>query len=136
MRIFLVIIIHFIIFFPTSSSEEPATADPMITHPEWYINISDWSFYVAWGGVALVNDVTIENTSDYGYKNIKVRVLYYSMVGSNYGVQIGQESGYLPITLPPNSKSTYLRGGAVLGLGSTNLRAGNIQVLGAEPIIH
>ncbi len=136
MRIFFVTIIILIISFSISRSEEPTTINPMITHPEWYINISDWSFYVAWGGVALINNVTIENTSNLGYKYIKVKVLYHSMLGSNYGIQIGQEIGYLPITLPPKSKSTYLRGGAVLGLGSTNLRAGNIQVLGPEPMIH
>ncbi len=107
MRILFVTIIILIIFFSISRSEEPTTINPMITRPEWYINISDWSFYVAWGGVALINNVTIENTSNLGYRNIKVKVLYYSMLGSNYGIQIGQEIGYLPITLPPK-KQKYL----------------------------
>jgi hypothetical protein len=76
----------------------------MIQHPEWYIKILDWSFYVAWGGVAIIQNVAIENTSSVGYQDIKVRVNYYSTTGSNYGIQVGQEIGFLPVTLPPKSK--------------------------------
>lgn len=107
----------------------------MVQHPEWYIKILDWSFYVAWGGVAMINNVLIENTSDIGYEDIKIRVRYYSTTGSSYGVQIGQETGFLPVILKPNSKKTYLKHGTVLGLGSTNLRAGSVEVLGAAPLI-
>jgi len=124
------------LFLLTSFSKSEALLDknPMAMHPEWYIKILDWSFYVAWGGVAIIHHVTIENTSDLVYKDIKVRVNYYSTTGSNYGVQVGQEIGFLPVTLQPNSKEEYLKGGSVLGLGSTNLRAGGIEVLGAKPI--
>ncbi|MGB7291467.1 MAG: hypothetical protein WBD99_04765 [Thermodesulfobacteriota bacterium] len=116
-------------------SEQLLKENPMIQHPEWYIKILDWSFYVAWGGVAIIHNVAIENTSSVGYKDIKVRVNYYSTTGSNYGIQVGQEIGFLPVTLPPKSKNIYLKDGAVLGLGSTNLRAGAIEVLSAVPLI-
>jgi hypothetical protein len=126
-----------ILFLLTSFSKSEVLLDknPMVMHPEWYIKILDWSFYVAWGGVAIIHNVAIENTSSVGYKDIKVRVNYYSTTGSNYGLQVGQEIGFLPVTLPPKSKNIYLKDGSVLGLGSTNLRAGGIEVLEAKPII-
>jgi hypothetical protein len=107
----------------------------MVLHPEQYIKITDWSFYVAWNGGAIIHHVTIENTSDIAYKNIKVRVSYYSQSYSNAGTEIGGEMGILPVTLSPHSKKTYLKGGAVLGLGSNGMYAGDIEVLGAVPLI-
>ena len=126
-----------ILFLLTSFSKSEVLLDknPMVLHPEWYIKILDWYFYVAWGGVAIIHHVTIENTSDLIYKDIKVKVNYYSTTGSNYGLQVGQEIGFLPVALPPKSKNIYLKDGSVLGLGSTNLRAGVIEVLSAVPLI-
>ncbi len=125
----------FLVLSSNGGSVEPSNKNPMIQHPEWYIKILDWSFYVAWGGVAIIQNVAIENTSSVGYQDIKVRVNYYSTTGSNYGIQVGQEIGFLPVTLPPKSKNIYLKDGAILGLGSTNLRAGAIEVLSAVPLI-
>jgi hypothetical protein len=107
----------------------------MILHPEWYIKVLDWSVYSAWGGVAIIHHVTIENTSDIAYKDIAVRVLYYSYSYSDTGTLISQEVGVLPITLPPHSKNTYLKGGATLGASSMGTYAGYIEVLRAIPII-
>jgi hypothetical protein len=107
----------------------------MVLNPEQYIKITDWSFFVAWGGIAIIHHVTIENTSDISYKNIRVRVRYYSQSYSKEGIGIAQETGILPITLPPHSKKTYLEEGAVLGAGSGGMYAGDIEVLGAIPII-
>lgn len=111
-------------------ADEPGAINPPILHPEWYIKITDWSFYVAWGGEAIIHHVTIENASDVAYKNIIVRVRYYSRT---YGTQVGGETGILHVLVPPHSKNTYLKAGTVLGSGSNLFRAGGIEVLGATP---
>ncbi len=116
-------------------AQEFPTLDPMILHPEWYIKVLDWSVYSVWSGVAIIHHVTIENTSDIAYKGIKVRVLYYSNSVTNNGKQISQETGILPITLPPHSKNTYLKGGSTLGASSMGMYAGYLEVLGAVPLL-
>ena len=115
----------------TEEAETPSTIT-MVQHPEWYIKITDWSFY-ATRGVGIIHHVTIENTSDIAYKNVEVRVHYYSTSASNYGTEIGNETGVLKVVLPPHSKKTYLEGGAVFGAGSSLFNADNIEVLGALP---
>ncbi len=134
MRITIKALILLSLFCTVGKADEVETKNSMIIHPEWYIKIIDSSFYVA-SRVAIIHHVTIENTSDIAYKNIKVRVNYYSTSSSNYGTQVAQETGVLPVTLPPHSKETYLKGGAVLGAGSMSWYAGNIEVLEAVPII-
>ena len=116
----------------TEEAETPSTIT-MVQHPEWYIKITDWSFY-ATRGVGIIHHVTIENTSDISYKNVEVRVHYYSTSASNYGTELGNETGVLNVILPPHSKKTYLEGGAVLGAGSSLFNADNIEVLGAVPV--
>jgi hypothetical protein len=118
----------FYCFYPLIvRSAELLKKNPMIRRrPEWYIEIFDWSFYVAWGGVAMIYNITIQNTSEISYENIKVKVPYYSTTGSNSGVQIGQETGSLPVILKPNSKKTYLKNGTALRLGSANLGTGSM----------
>jgi hypothetical protein len=115
-------------------AEDTETKNPMVQNPERYIKITDWSFYVVWSGVPIIHHITIENTSNIAYKNIKVRVRYYSTSTHNYGTSIGQETGILPVTLPPRSKEVYLKGGTPLGAGSYGMYAGNIEVLGAVPV--
>jgi len=101
----------------------------MAQYPERYIKIIDRSIYVAWNGATIIHHVVIENTGDIAYKNIKVRVSYYS----DSGTMISGQTGVLPVTIPPHSKKTYLEGGIVLGMGSSGMHAGNIEVLGAVP---
>ncbi|MFQ5787420.1 MAG: hypothetical protein ACE5H1_05510 [Thermodesulfobacteriota bacterium] len=115
-------------------AQDEAVINPMIQHPEWYINVTDWSFYAAFK-VAIINNVTIENTSDIPYKDVMISVSYYSTAPSKYGTLVGQEVGVLPVTLSPHSKETYLKNGTVLGSGSSLFYAGDLQVLGAVPII-
>jgi hypothetical protein len=134
MRIVIKSLILLSLFCSAGKADELETKNPIIVHPEWDIKITDWSFYVA-SRVAIIHHVTIENTSDIAYKNIKVRVSYYSTSSSNYGTQVAQETGILPVILPPHSKKTYLKGGTVLGAGSMSWYAGNIEVLEAVPII-
>ena len=122
------------LFYSIGKANDAVIKQSMIQHPEKFINITDWSFFVPFGKVAIIYHVTIENNSDIAYKDIKVRVSYYSGSYSNYGTKIGGETGILPITLPPHSKKTYLEGGSVLGSGSSLMYAGNIEVLGAIPL--
>ena len=117
-------------------AQDVETNTSMVEHPEWYIKITDWSVYATWGGVAIIHHVTIENTSNIAYKNIKVRVSYSSTSPPQQGSTISQETGILPITLPPNSKQTYLKGGATLGAGSQFMTPTGIQVLGATPVVN
>ncbi|MGE5444093.1 MAG: hypothetical protein ACM3SR_05740 [Ignavibacteriales bacterium] len=132
-RIIIKALIMLILLYRIGKAEEAGTKNLMILHPEQYIKVTDWSFYVA-SRVAIIHHVTIENTGDVPYKDVEVRVLYYSMSYSNYGTQVSGETGILHVTLPPHTKKTYLEGGAVLGSGSTLFYADNLEVLGAVPL--
>lgn len=126
-----------LIFFTLGASAEKLyISDSMKTHPEWYIKVSDWSVYATWGAVAIIHSVTIENTSDVEYKDVKVRVCYSSMSTGGAGNIVSQEVGVLPVTLPPKSKNTYLRSGVTIGAGSTFMNAIELQVLGATPVLN
>lgn len=107
----------------------------MIDHPEWYIKITDWAIYSTWSAVAIIHHVTIENTSDIPYKDVMVRVRYYQTAAPGAGTQIAQETGVLPVTLPPNSKDTYLKNGSTLGAASMFMYPKEIEVLGAVPVL-
>ena len=122
------------LFYQPVKAEEWGTINLMIEHPERYIRVINWSFYTAFR-TAIIHHVTIENSSDIVYKDVKVRIRYYSTSPSNYGTQVGQEIGILPVTLPPRSKQTYLRGGAVFGAGSSLFNADNLEVLGATAVL-
>jgi hypothetical protein len=134
-RILIKALILLSLFSTIGKAEELQMENPMVLYPERYITITDWSFYVVWSGGAIIHHVTMENTSDIAYKNIKVRVGYYSHSYTNTGTKVGMEVGNLPVTLPPHSKKTYLEGGAVLGLGSNGMYARGIEILGATPLI-
>jgi hypothetical protein len=132
------IVISLLVLFILSNlnglSEETQTPNTtMAQYPERYIKITDWSFY-ATRGVGIIHHITIENTSDIGYKDVEVRVYYYSTSYSNFGTGISNETEVLKVVLPPNSKKTYLKGGAVLGAGSSLFNVGNIEVLRATPV--
>jgi hypothetical protein len=129
-----VILILLGLFYPPAKAEEWEIINLMIEHPERYIKVINWSFYTAFR-TAIIHHVTIENASDIAYKDVKVRIRYYSTSPSNYGTQVAQETGILPVTLPPRSKQTYLRGGAVLGAGSSLFNADNLEVLGATAVL-
>ena len=117
------------------SNAENYAEGMMAEHPEWYIKISDWSVYATWSAVAIIHHVTIENTSDITYKDVKVRVCYTSNSPGGAGTIVSQEVGVLPVTLPPNSKATYLKSGVTIGAGSQFMNAVDIQVLGATPVL-
>lgn len=135
-NLLIVICLSFISLFYLSPDDESLSYDrQMIDHPEWYINITDFNVTSTWSAVAIIHHVTIENKSDITYKDISVRVRYYDTANPVYGTQISQETGVLPVTLPPKSNGTYLKGGSTLGAASTFMYAREIEVLGAVPII-
>lgn len=107
----------------------------MSTHPEWYIKIPHWSVYATWSAVAIIHGVTIENTSDIPYKDIRVRVTYTTNTAGGAGNVVSQEEGVLPVTVPPRSKDTYLKAGYPFGAGSQFMNPVSIQVLGATPVL-
>jgi len=132
----IVICLSFISLFYLGPDNESLGYDrEMIDHPERYINITDFNVTSTWSAVAIIHHVTIENKSDITYKDIRVRVRYYDTANPVYGTQISQETGVLPVTLPPNSKGTYLKGGSTLGAASAFMYPHEIEVLGAVPIL-
>lgn len=114
---------------------EDYSPESMKTHPEWYIKIPDWSVYATWSAVAIIHGVTIENTSDITYKDIRVRVTYTTNTAGGAGNVVSQEEGVLPVTVPPRSKDTYLKAGYPFGAGSQFMNPVAIQVLGATPVL-
>lgn len=103
-----------------------------VLHPEWYIKITDWSFYTA-ARVAILSSVTIENTADVTYKDVRVNLIYTSYSAPAAGI-IATSTGMLPVTLPPKSKMTYLKGGQTMGAGNQNYNLSDIEVLSATPV--
>ena len=129
-------LITLIVFMLLDPSGQSSSYDrQMIDHPERYIKISDWTIYSTWSAVAIIHHVTIENTGDIPYKDVMVRVRYYQTSAPGAGTQIAQETGVLPVTLPPNSKDTYLKNGSTLGAASMSMYPKEIEVLGAVPIL-
>ena len=105
----------------------------MKQHPERYIKVTDWSYFVALR-VAMISNVTIENTADIAYKDILIKLNYYSTSYGSVGQQVSSTTAVLPITIPPHSKNTYLKGGMPIGLGAQSYQTKYVQVLGAVPV--
>ncbi|MFQ5787130.1 MAG: hypothetical protein ACE5H1_04040 [Thermodesulfobacteriota bacterium] len=110
--------------------QEKKSTQHMVDHPESYLKISDWSFFVAFNGVGMLSNVKIKNTSNIDYKDIIVRVGYYT--GS--GVEISHAKKSLPVVVPANTENNYLNEGLVLGASPGDVDVKNIQVLGAVPV--
>ena len=122
----------FLIIPETSRSYETIKLNnDMINNPVRYIDVYKWGFYVA-ARVAILHHIEIENKSSVAYKNIKIRVNYYSTTAGSYGMKVGFQDKVLNIVLPPNSRKIYLRGGLPIGAGSNQLLAKNLEVLSAE----
>ncbi len=125
-------------FSALSYAEETPAPDPasydsnQILHPEWYLKVTNWSFYTA-ARVAMLSSVTIENTADIAYKDIRVKLLYSSYSYPAAGI-IATSTGVLPVTVPPKSKGTYLKGGTTMGAGNQNYKVMDIEVISATPV--
>lgn len=117
-------------FIPYTANSD--TRDYMISHPENYIEIPDWSVYSAWGGVAILHNLRIVNHSDVEYKNIKIRIYYSSSSAATPANVISQQTGVLPITLPPRSEGVYFKEGITFGANSQFMNPHRVQILGAE----
>jgi len=121
-----------------SHAQNPTDSDKFsydsnqVLHPEWYIKITDWSFYTA-ARVAILSSVTIENTADVTYKDVRVNLIYTLYSQPAAGI-IATSTGMLPVTLPPKSKMTYLKGGQTMGAGNQNYKLSDIEVLSATPV--
>ena len=124
--IYVILSLSFVIADTASSDEIKYMED----HPASYIKVHDYSVYATWSAVAILHNVTIENTSDITYENIKVRIWYTSF--DSPGNVVSQEVGIIPVTIPPHSKQNYLRAGIPFGGASQAMNAVDIQVLGAE----
>ena len=103
-----------------------------VLHPEWFIKVTDWSFYTA-ARVAILSSVTIENTSDVTYKDVQVKLLYTSYPAPVAGI-IATSTATLPVTLPPKSRATYLKGGLTVGAGQQSYKLSDIVVLSATAV--
>ena len=102
------------------------------------IKIADWSLYVAWG-MPTLHHVTIENTGNTAYSNIKIKVLYYYSYSTDSAkLETAEVEGILPITVAAYSKKTYLQKGITLKQGSASSMFGGtkeISIIGATPVI-
>jgi len=123
-----------ILFSTLAKAQESDPTISMIQHPEWYIKVTDWSYFAALR-VAMISNVTIENTADIPYKDIEIKLNYYSTSYGNAGEQVSSTTGVLPITIPPRSKETYLKSGMPLGMGAMSYQTKYVQVLGAVPVV-
>lgn len=127
----LVSILIFTGLYSATASEQ--TKNDMVENPQNYLKINDWQFYVA-ARVAIIHHVEIENTASIDYKNIRVKVDYYSNY-PKYNRYLSSTSGVLPITVPANSSDIYVKGGTTLGAGSMGYIAKNIRIIGVEPVL-
>lgn len=100
------------------------------------IKITGSSFFVALGGIA-IHSFNIENKDDIAYKDIKVRVRYFS----NARTEVGSKTLVLPIIIPPNRSRSYTNEGELIqdtsngAYGSTGAYSAKIEFLGATPVI-
>jgi len=117
-----------------SNSQEGNNIKIMIDHPEFYLTVTDWNYYVA-RSVFIIKNVRIENSADISYKDIKVKVYQYATSSPSPGQIVSSTTGVLPVTVSPHSNKTYLIDGFPLGGGTFRYQAKNLQVLGANPVI-
>ncbi|MDA2921543.1 hypothetical protein MYX76_18960, partial [Desulfobacterota bacterium AH_259_B03_O07] len=102
---FLIIFLFLSTISGNSIAEEVKPKESMILHPEWYLKVVDFSYYIA-ARVAIFSSFKIENTADIAYKDIKVKAYYYSTFPGSVGQIVSSTGGNLPITVPPHSKKT------------------------------
>lgn len=120
-------------FAQESPQPEPNYTSNQVLHPEWFIKITDWSFFNA-ARVGMLSSVVIENTADIAYKDIQVVMSIYSTNPGAVGQTISTNTATLPVTVPPKSKAKYLKGGMPVGGGSVNWQVSDIRVISATPI--
>lgn len=130
-----VILFGFVIpgFAQDTPQKQPDYLSNQVLHPEWFIKVTDWSFFTA-ARVGMLSSVVIENTADIEYKDIQVLISMYTTSPPAVGQTIANNTAVLPVTLPPKSKAKYLKGGIPVGGGSQSYRVSDIQVISATPI--
>lgn len=123
-----------LVFTQTGNLHATTFSQDMIDNPTRYIEVHDWAFYVA-ARVAILHNITIENKSTVEYKDIKIRVNYYSTNPRNFGTKVSFQEKVLNITLPPSSIRTYYREGIPIGAGSQHMLAKNLEVLSVRTVL-
>ncbi len=118
---------------PTPTLNPASYNSNEITHPEWFLKITDWSFFAP-ARVAMLSSVKIENIANIAYKDIRIRVVFNASSGPAVGQTIATTQSMLPVIVPPNSADTYIKGGMPVGAGRQGYRVSEIQVLSATPI--
>lgn len=119
-------------------AQEPAQQAPnyksnQVLHPEWFIKITDWSFFNA-ARVGMLSSVVIENTADIAYKDIQVVMSVTTTSPGAVGQTISTNTAVLPVTVPPKSKAKYLKSGMPVGGGAVNWQVSDIRVVSATPV--
>ena len=132
MRLFLIPSLLFLITPYVLSADKSNNTKAMIDYPRLFIQIEDYSWYGTWGAVPIISHITIKNSSDFSYKDIKIQIFYYS---TNVPKRIiSQQIGTLKIILPPHSNDTYLKSGVPFGAGSQFMTPAYIKVLDATVV--
>jgi hypothetical protein len=94
------------------------------------IKIDRSSFYLPVGGLP-VHSLTLSNEGDMAYRDIKLKISYYSSLGA----EIGYETVTLPIVVPPHSRKNYIKEGVSIKPIQGNIYSANVEILGATPLM-
>lgn len=129
-KISIFIILPSLILFSFTNLIASNNIKDMKENPDRYIQVHDWGFYAV-ARVAILHHLTLKNESSLTYRDVKIRVNYYSTNPTNYGNKISQQEAVLKIIVPPKSKKTYLESGLPIGAGSHHMMAKNLEIISA-----
>ncbi len=117
-----------------ASSSTPGAGDvvPWSEGYEHCVAVRSWGFFSAWGGVAVLHHVELENLCDLVLCNVRLRVKLFSHEPGSVGEQVASTRGVLHVVLPPFSRRTYVPGGVPFGAASRVLLAEDIDVTGVS----
>jgi CheY-like chemotaxis protein/LysM repeat protein len=94
------------------------------------IKIDRSSFYQPVGGLP-VHSLTLSNEGDMAYRDIKLKIIYYSSLG----MEMGYETMTLPIVVPPHSRKNYIKEGISIKPNQGDVYSANVEILGATPLM-
>ncbi len=94
------------------------------------IKIDRSSFYQTVGGLP-VHSLTLSNEGDMTYRDIKLKISYYSSLG----MEMGYETMTLPIVVPPHSRKNYIKEGISIKPNQGDVYSANVEILGATPLM-
>jgi LysM repeat protein len=94
------------------------------------IKVDRSSFYQPVGGLP-VHSLTLSNEGDMAYRDIKLKISYYSSLG----MEMGYETVTLPIVVPPHSRKNYIKEGVSIKPNQGDVYSTNVEILGATPLM-